>query len=60
MIYRLYVCREVWGTIDVEANNEHEAVAKFNDGDYASDFRPDGKMGNECAYRATLIKEEGE
>ncbi|OMF54696.1 hypothetical protein BK138_16190 [Paenibacillus rhizosphaerae] len=55
--YKVLVCKEVWGTIEVEANNEDEAVQKVVDYEYESDFEPNGKTGNECYYGATLIEE---
>lgn len=55
--YKVLVCREVWGTIEVEASDENEAIDKVTDYDYESEFEPNGEVGNESFYGATLIEE---
>ncbi len=52
MKYKVTVCREIWGTIEVDANNELEAIRKIEDGDYDAEFEPTGKIGNEGIYNA--------
>lgn len=56
--YKVLVCREVWGTIEVEAKNEKEAIQKAENHDYDSEFDPNGEVGNEGFYGAVLIGEE--
>lgn len=55
--YKVLVCKEVWGTIEVDAASEDEAVNKVIDYDYESDFEPNGKTGNESYYGAALVGE---
>ncbi|GIQ61512.1 hypothetical protein PACILC2_00800 [Paenibacillus cisolokensis] len=53
--YRLTICREVWGYVEIDAPDESEALRKYEDGDYESDF-VETKLGNESVYNM----EEGE
>jgi hypothetical protein len=58
--YKVLVCREMWGTIEVDAISEHEARQKVMDGDYYTGFEPNGKTGNEGVYNAELVGEEAQ
>lgn len=59
MKYKVTVCREVWGTIEVEAEDAFTAEMKVIDGDYESEFEPTGKIGNEGVYKAIPVTKEG-
>lgn len=58
--YKVLVCREIWGTIEVEADSAEEAQQKVIDYEYESEFEPNGKTGNETIYRADLVGEEAQ
>ena len=54
--YKVKVCREVWGTIEVEATDENEARAKVNSFDYdESGFEPNGEIGSQSVYGAVQV-----
>lgn len=55
--YKVLICREVWGYVEVEAKSVWDAQRAALDGDYEGEFMPTGKIGNECVYRAELVKE---
>lgn len=55
--FKVLVCREIWGTIEVEADSAEEAQQKVIDYEYESEFEPNGKTGSESIYRADLIGE---
>ena len=53
--YQVKVCREVWGTIEVEAASRSEAEAKVSDHDYESEFEPYGEIGHQSVYGAVPV-----
>jgi hypothetical protein len=57
MKFAVTVCREVWGTITVEAEDGREAISKVCEGDYDEDFIPNGSIGNEGVYNAHPVEE---
>ena len=57
--YRVTLCREYWGYINIKANSAAEAMQKVEDYDYEGEFVIT-KIGNQSVYSAKLIESEVE
>lgn len=54
--YRVTVCRELWGTVEVEAHDPEHAIYLVEEGEHESDFIPNGKIGNTGVYNAEPVE----
>ena len=59
MKYRVTLCREYWGYIDVEASSAAEAIEKVENYEYEGEFITT-KIGEQGVYGANPLESEVE
>ena len=57
MKYRVTICREYWGYVDVEADTQSEAKRKVEEYEYEGEFVIT-KIGEQSVYNASLVESE--
>ena len=57
MKYRVTICREYWGYVDVEADTQSEAKRKVEEYEYEGEFVIT-KIGEQSVYNANPVENE--
>ena len=56
MNFRVSLCREYWGYIDIEADNEDDAISKVENYEYEDDEEMvEEKIGEQSVYSAMQV-----